>query len=251
MMETGEFPRLYGEFAQWFHLLTAPSEYAEEAAVYYRTILSACLFKPETLLELGSGGGKSASHLKIFFHMTLVDISPDMLEISSRLNPECEHLQGDMRTLRLDRQFAAVLVHDAIMYMTSKEELSQAISTAFFHCRPGGAALFTPDWTRETFQPVASQGGYDDQERGLRYLEWNFDPDSTDTRYVSHMVYLLRKGADDLQCIYDRHDLGLFSQQDWMRIIENAGFLARSVPFKLSDLESGLMFLGIKPSIAV
>ena len=35
--------------------------------------------------------------------MTLVDLSEEMLAVSRELNPECEHLQGDMRTLRLGR----------------------------------------------------------------------------------------------------------------------------------------------------
>jgi hypothetical protein len=38
-------------------------------------------------------------------------------------DPECEHLQGDMRELRIDRTFDAVFVHDAIAYMTTEEDL--------------------------------------------------------------------------------------------------------------------------------
>lgn len=48
--------------------------------------------------------------------MTLVDLSPEMLTTSCALNPECEHLPGDMRTVRLGRLFDAVFIHDAIIY---------------------------------------------------------------------------------------------------------------------------------------
>jgi trans-aconitate methyltransferase len=71
------------------------------------------------VLELGSGGGNNASHMKRAFAMILVEPSDGMREISRRLNPECEHRSGDMRTVRLDRTFDAVFVHDAIMYMTT------------------------------------------------------------------------------------------------------------------------------------
>ena len=71
--------------------------------------------RPGTLLELGSGGGNNASHLKARFNCTLTDISPDMLALSRTLNPECEHLEGDMRTLRLGRTFDVVFIHDAIV----------------------------------------------------------------------------------------------------------------------------------------
>ncbi len=97
---------------------------------------------PRTVLELGSGGGNSAYHLKSRFEMTLVDLSPNMLAVSRALNPECEHVQGDIRTVRLGRTFDAVFVHDAICHMTTESDLRAALKTAFVHCRPGGAALF-------------------------------------------------------------------------------------------------------------
>ncbi len=56
--------RLYSEDANWFHLLTHPDDYAIEAADYTRLIKDAC---PDatTLLELGSGGGNNASHIRV------------------------------------------------------------------------------------------------------------------------------------------------------------------------------------------
>ncbi|GAG05735.1 unnamed protein product, partial [marine sediment metagenome] len=110
-----EAPKLYSELAEWFHLLTAPDDYAEEAEFYRQVIGTTSEQKPQTMLELGSGGGNNASHLKHHFQITLVDLSDPMLEISRKLNPECEHIQGDMRTVRLDRLFDVVFIHDAIV----------------------------------------------------------------------------------------------------------------------------------------
>ena len=103
-MNTAEtLPLLYQDLAEWWPVLSAPEDYAEEALFYQRALLSACTVTPRSLLELGSGGGNNASHLKRRFQMTLVDLSPGMLRVSQELNPECEHLQGDMRTARLGR----------------------------------------------------------------------------------------------------------------------------------------------------
>ena len=77
----------------------------------------------KAVLELGSGGGNNASHLKANFQMTLSDLSPAMLDLSRTINPECEHVQGDMRTLRLGRVFDAIFVEDAVMYLTSVADL--------------------------------------------------------------------------------------------------------------------------------
>ena len=154
-------PKLYGELASWWPLLSSPTNYAEEAAFYERTLLAACEQPARTLLELGSGGGNNASYLKQRFEMTLVDPSPGMLEVSRRLNPDCEHIEGDMRSVRLGRVFDCVFIHDAIVYMTSESDLRAAIETAFVHCRPDGAALFAPDHVRENFRPSTDHGGHD------------------------------------------------------------------------------------------
>lgn len=248
MKTIGEFPALYGELADWWPVLSAPDDYAEEALFYKSAILSMCQESPVTMLELGSGGGNNASHLKAHFRMTLVDLSADMLKVSERLNPECEHIQGDMRTVRLGRQFDAVFIHDAIMYMQSETELFEAIQTAYFHCKPGGVALFAPDCTRETFKTSTDHGGHDREGRALRYLDWTWDPDASDTTYVSCMVYLLREGVDQVRCVLDRHVFGLFSSDDWLRLINQAGFQASVMPFEHSELEpeSTFVFLGLK-----
>jgi SAM-dependent methyltransferase len=249
-MKTDEdYPSLYKELADWWPILSSPEDYAEEAQFYQRAILLACSFTPRTMLELGSGGGNNASHLKVHFQMTLVDLSPDMLKVSKTLNPECEHIQGDMRTVRLERNFDVVFIHDAIMYMLTEADLYQAIETAYIHCVPGGVALFAPDHTRETFKPSTGHGGHDRGERGLRYLEWTLDPDDSDDTVVSYMVYMLREGVDEVRCVLDRHVCGLFSHDDWVGLITRAGFRARSLPFEHSELEPGSthVFIGIKP----
>ena len=232
-------PRLYSEFAAWWPLLSAPSEYAEEAAFYQRLLLETCRRPCQSLLELGSGGGNNASYLKARFRMVLVDRSGGMLEVSRRLNPECEHVEGDMRTVRLGRRFDGVFVHDAIVYMTTEDDLRKAIETAFVHCAPGGAALFVPDHVRETFRPSTDHGGHDGDGRALRYLEWTWDPDRADTSYLVDYAYLLRESDSSIRVEWDRHIEGLFARGDWLRLLADAGFEPKVVPFDHSKLEPG------------
>lgn len=242
-------PRLYDEFASWFPLLSAPADYEEEAAFYGATLAAACETPPRTVLELGSGAGSNAWHMKARFQMILVDLSAGMLEVSRALNPDCEHIQGDMRSIRLGRLFDAVFVHDAIVYMTSEADLRLAIETAFLHCSPGGAVLFAPDHVQENFQPSTDHGGHDGGTRSLRYLEWTWDPDPTDTTYLVDYAYLLRGSDGATHVEHDRHVEGLFSRRDWFRLLGEAGFTATAVPFNHSELEPGSyeVFVAKKP----
>jgi SAM-dependent methyltransferase len=187
--------------------MSSPLDYAEEAAFYERLLLEYSDGEPITLLELGSGGGNNASFLKARFSMTLVDLSPGMLAVSRALNPECEHVEGDLRTVRLGREFDCVLVHDAVCYMATEDDLRQAIETAFVHCAPGGAALFAPDHLKENFRPSTDCGGEDGQERGMRFLEWTSDPDPSDSTYLVDYVCALRESDGSGRVVHDRHVL--------------------------------------------
>ena len=76
-LKTPKLPKLYGELSSWFHLLSDPADYAEEAEFARGLMVESCSAPPETLLELGSGGGNNASHLKAHFKLMLVDLSTE------------------------------------------------------------------------------------------------------------------------------------------------------------------------------
>lgn len=242
-----EGPKLYRDLAGWWPLLSAPEEYAEEAAFYQQAMIDAARRPLATLLELGSGGGNNASYLRKRFQLTLVDLSPGMLAVSRRLNPEAEHVPGDMRTVRLNRRFDAVFVHDAIAYMTTEADLRAAIATAFVHCEPGGVALFAPDYLRETFVASTDHGGSDGDGRALRYLEWVWDPDPADTTYSADYAYLLRERDGSVRVEHDRHVEGLFSGAEWLRWLSEAGFQPKVLPFDHSELPPGQYQLFVAP----
>lgn len=226
----GETPALYDELAEWWPLVSAPEDYAEEAEEYERLLLEGTEGEVRTVLEMGSGGGNTASHLKQRFAMTLLDRSLGMLDVSRTLNPECEHLEGDMRTMRLDRSFDAVFVHDAVAYLTTEADLAAAMTTAAVHCRPGGVALFVPDFVRETFFEGTEHGGHDGPDRAIRYLEWRHDPIALDTTYLVDFAFLLRLPGDRLDVRRDRHVCGLFPRQTWLDLLVDAGFEVRVHP---------------------
>jgi SAM-dependent methyltransferase len=217
--------RLYHDLAAWWPLLSPHEHYAEEAPTFREIFISSGLPSAPAVLELGCGAGSNAFYYKdLFATVTLTDLSPQMLAHSQRLNPECEHLPGDMRTLRLDRQFDAVFVHDAIAYMLTLDDLGQALATAYVHCKPGGLALFVPDAVRETFQPTTDHGGEDLDGRSLRYLEWVYDPDPSDTQVIMDFAYLLREGDGPSWVEHDRHVCGLFARAEWLGLLEGLGF---------------------------
>ncbi len=216
--------RIYGALASWYPLITAAEDYAEEADHFFRLVEAARDGPADTLLELGTGAGHLASHLKARFACTLTDLSPDMLAISQGQNPECEHIEGDMRSLDLGRKFDVALIHDAIAYMTTEADLGAAIATAATHLRPGGVAVLIPDIVTDSFEPRTDSGGHDGPDgRALRYLEWDHDPDPSDTEITVDFVLMLREPGQPVRIEHDSHTVGLFPIATWRRLMAEAG----------------------------
>ena len=105
-------------------------------------------------------------------------------------------------------------------------------NTAAVHCKPGGVSLFMPDVIRETFVSLTTHGGHDGKEgddRQIRYIEWTFDPDPSDTTYTVDFSCLLREGRGPVRVVHDTHTFGIFSRETWLQLLRESGFEPRSV----------------------
>ncbi len=242
--------RLYQELAPWWPLISPPSEYAQDAAAIAAVFESAAI-PVRTVLDLGSGGGHVAMHLKGGLTLTLVDRSERMLDMSRNANPDCLHVQGDMRTVRLGELFDGVLVHDAIDYLTAQNDLRMVIDTAFAHCRPGGMAVFAPDHTAETFRAGSGAGGgSEDGGRQASFRERTSDPDPADDWILAEYEFTLREADGRVQVVRESHRLGSFRRETWLRLLADAGFGAEVAAGMFAGNDGRLprvVFIGHKP----
>lgn len=238
-----ESGRLYGDLAWLMPLISPPSDYEEEAA-HWRSVLREKLGPDRhEILELGSGGGLNLSHLTSDYNATAVDLSDAMLEECRKLNPGVPTHRGDMRTVRLGRTFAAVLIHDAISYMLDEADLSAAFATAAAHLEPGGLFVTTPDHFTETLRmPDVVHDTHDHGTIRVTYIEYTFDPDPTDTSVDALMTFLIEKDGN-LQIEHDRHTWGLFPKATWIRLMEEAGFSVEMREFPLTELDRPYVLL--------
>lgn len=240
--------RLYDELAWLWPLVSDPADYAEEAS-YWRAALRDKLGPGRHhILELGVGGGNNLSHLTKDFRATAVDLSPGMLEHSKKLNPDVEHITGDMRTIRLNRKFAAVIIHDAIGYMKSEEELESAIATAAAHLEPGGVFITAPDYIKENFPGARlSHKTSKKEDIDFAFVEYDYDKNPDDDQCETLLIYIInRKGA--IQVEYDHHVLGLFSLDTWRRLFNDAGFELELKDYPVDDdiRQQRYLYVGVK-----
>jgi hypothetical protein len=191
--------RLYYELAHLWPWVSDRADYAEEAEHWRRALRDGLGPGRHRILELGVGGGHS-------------------------LNPEVELHVGDMRTVRLNRTFDAVLVHDAIAYMRSEQDLRAAFTTAAAHLRPYSLFITTPDFVKETYRDGAcfqSQIAHDGIQ--LTLVEYEYDTDPGDTEITALLLCIIRQGSD-VRVEEDWHTLGLFPKQTWIDLMTSCGF---------------------------
>ena len=225
---------LYDQLVPFYHLLDPLEDHEEEVAAFVQVLRGAAP-QARDLLELGSGAGHGAHYMApAFEQVTLVDLSAPMLERSRRLNPGCEHAEGDMRTVRMGRQFDCVMLHDAVCYMTTPADLAATARTAWEHLRPGGAALVVPDCVKETFVESHEDHAADDDQRSLRCLSWSHDPDPTDDTQDVDFAFLLREHGK-VRAAHACHHFGLFTTDTWLSVWSEPGFDVKVVPRPLPD----------------
>jgi SAM-dependent methyltransferase len=211
----------YNDLAWVDEYLAEPAEYEEEVRFYLGLLEQHGVKPPGTLLHLGCGAGGHDRIFRQYFSVTGVDISPGMLERARAAHPDIEYLEGDMRSIRLERRFDAVVIPDSIDYMVTIDDLRQAIHTAVAHLRPGGVLLVTgkteDSFRNNNFVYTGERDGihvtlFENNHRGLK------KPGT----YEAVLVYLLRQ-QEELSIHTERHLLGLFSLAAWEQVFRENG----------------------------
>ncbi|HOI29816.1 MAG TPA: class I SAM-dependent methyltransferase [Melioribacteraceae bacterium] len=243
----------YNELAWVDDLLSDPDEYSEEVSIYNDLIKRNSRRLPETLLHFGSGAGGHDAFFKEHFNVTGVDLSTGMLNKARARHPEIEYIEGDMRTVRLNRLFDAVVIPDSIDYMASEENLNLAVMNASRHLKPGGVLLIVG----KTFETFSNNNfAYTGEKDGihLTVLENNYINPYKPGTYEAAIFYLIRKEGE-LTVRSEIHHLGLFPESVWDKAFADAGLELKKEPLNglyqknlLGEGEYPLtIFLGIKP----
>jgi SAM-dependent methyltransferase len=241
--------RMYDDLAWTWPIISPPEDYVEEGEYFAGVIREHAGVGARSLLHLGCGGGHTDNTLKLHFQVTGVDVSPGMLRLARRLNPEVMYHEGDMRTLRLPERFDAVALLDSVGYMLTDDDLRSAFETAFFHLRPGGVLLTCVEHTVQSFQQnrtICVTRVLGDTE--ITFVENYYDPDPSDTTYECTFIYLIRERGD-LRVETDRHLAGIFPLKIWYDNLNYAGFDVKQLSFEDSAHGGSIpLLVGIRPA---
>lgn len=218
---------IYGQnFAQHYDLMYDWKNYAQDALLIKAYIEQHKKTDGTTLLEIACGTGLYIAQLRADFQITGLDLSQPMLNIAKHKFPNLPFVCADMRTFKLNQTFDVILcLFSSIAYLTTHEELSQALSNFYAHLNRGGIALVEPFISPNVFR-----------ENNLSAV--NIDkPDiklsrqsiSTRKQHIAHidmhtLVTTLQTGS---LYFHEQHRLSLFSHTEYLEIAEKVGFKAQ------------------------
>jgi SAM-dependent methyltransferase len=145
-------------------------------------------YYPESILDIACGTGNLISALHGMNKQVVgCDISPQMIGIAQKSNPNVEFHTVDMTEINLARSFdLAICAFDSINYLLSKNGVSKLFAVVHAHLIPGGFFLFdvnTPHIFKEQHNTVISREIGDekfvqtssyDEENGLAYTVFDF-----------------------------------------------------------------------------
>lgn len=142
---------VFETYGRYYDLIYRGKDYAAEAE-YVMSHIRAANPTATSILELGCGTGAHAEHFaRAGFTVTGIDVSAVMLEAAANrksalpgdIGSRLSFLQGDVRDVRLDRQFDVVLsLFHVMSYQTSNADLLAALATATNHLAPNGTLIF-------------------------------------------------------------------------------------------------------------
>lgn len=241
---------LYTTHAHLWRLLS-PIESYESEMMEWCELVERLLEEPvEEVLDLGSGGGHHLYHLVNGLESLqggiAVDLSSQMLAELKGLLPQFETLQSDMTSLRLNREFDLVTVHDSFCYLNDLEQVGALFQAVRVHLKPEGLSLVKLDALADDFEgPYRYLTTFeeDDVEVTLTHYEWDPTPDDG---WLEVIYLFLHREGSRVETREERHRLGLFSQRQLLRSAADNGLIGSFHPVERWDEERENLLLVLR-----
>jgi ubiquinone/menaquinone biosynthesis C-methylase UbiE len=206
----------------------AGKDYAAESAQVHEIVQRSTRGTGRRLLDVARGTGGHVEHLTRWYAVEGVDQSPAMLEIARRRNPDVVFHQGDMTTLQLGETFDAVVcLFSSIGYVQTVEKLNQTLQAFARHTTPGGVVVIDGWVTPDRWKPLYLHALLvDEPDLKIARLARNVQEGMRSIMNMHHLVVT----ADGATSFVERHEMGLFTPEQYCVAFEQAGLMVTYDP---------------------
>jgi ubiquinone/menaquinone biosynthesis C-methylase UbiE len=178
-----------------------------------------------SLLDVGCGTGRHLELLRERYEVEGLDINPTMLEAARERCPDVTFHEADMADFSLERRFDLVMcLFSSIGYVRTEARLRSAVLCMRRHLAPGGLLVIEPWFTPEQYWTGTITANHIDQP-DLK-LTWMYTSEREGDVSVLDIHYMVGRPAG-IETFRERHEVGLFTEQQHIDAFSNAGLEAR------------------------
>lgn len=234
---------MYKELAKYYNLIYSWKDYKGESTRIKQLIEKYKISVGNNLLDVGCGTGKHLEYFKDDFSCTGCDINIEMLNIAREKIKDVFFIQADMITLDLKKKYDVIIcLFSSIGHVKTYNNLEKTIQNFSNHLENGGVVIIEPWLTKSTYD--AGRPGmttYDSDD--IKIARLNTTKIEKDLS-ILEFYYLIAERNKDIVSFYEKHELGLFEIDNFLKYMNKAGL-------KSEFLKDGLMkarglYVGIK-----
>ena len=199
-----------------------------------------------SLLDVGCGTGRHLERFREWYAVEGLDVDPQMVAIARDRLPGVTVHQADMVGFDLGRTFDVVTcLFSSVAYVRTPARLRVAVRSMSRHLRPGGLLLVEPWIGPERYWAGRVTANLVDQPE-LK-IAWMYTSELEGRISVFNINYLVGTPSG-IEHFTERHEMGLFTAQEYLGAFEAAGVEVRYSPD--GPFGRGL-YIGIKRTEAV
>ena len=174
-----------------------------------------------TLLDVACGTGRHLEHLSREFTCVGLDVAPELLAVAAQRCPDVRFVEADMVQFHLGVRFDVVTcLFSSIGYVRDPAALLRAFAAMAEHLESGGLLIVEPSFSPHNFVGGRVHAVFVDTDE-LLAVRMNTSSREGDVA-VLDMQYLI--GADGtITHARERHELGLFTSEQYRRAFADAG----------------------------
>jgi ubiquinone/menaquinone biosynthesis C-methylase UbiE len=212
---------MFTKSARFYDALYSFKDYAREAQQLHVLIQQHKRSPGNTVLDVACGTGSHIAFLRSHYRLEGLDLDAEMLKIARQRHPDVVFHHADMVNLDLGRQFDVVIcLFSSIGYVKTVPRLQQALRSMSRHVLPGGLVIVEP-WLRPDVYQVGGVHTLFVDQPNLKIARMNISAAEGGVS-VLDFHYLVATPAG-VEYFTERHELGLFSHDDYLTAFRGGG----------------------------
>jgi ubiquinone/menaquinone biosynthesis C-methylase UbiE len=216
-------------------------DYAAEAEVVHRLVKKYKHPGGGILLDVACGTGSHTGVLRKYYSVQGLDYDKNMLVVARKKFPAIKFQHGNMVDFNLNRRFDVITcLFSSIGYVRTKTDLRKAVMNMQRHLSPGGLLLVEPWFAPAQWNPGHIHTVHVDK-KDLKITRMSFGGKRGNISTLD--FHYLIGDKTGLRHFTERHELGLFTHEEYMRAFQTGGM--KTIHDK-KGLDGRGLYIGVK-----